>query len=274
MPFLCTFKYQMQTARGPTGWSENFWNNSVDGGDAVSQALSLGNMLRNVHSNKALMQGISVRQVDNNPAVRTTRLVRYVAINETPAAAAFRYAGMYPTTALRMQLESGEGRSNYVYLKGMPDGIDVGGDYTPLIGWSTFLAQLRGELISELSEWVRRQLLDTNAKIPLDAVNPDGTITAKNHLLVANDRVRIGRTNSNPNIDKVYRVKDVLTANTFTVVGFPPVEEAPEITDASYVQKQFYQASTLVRVTANAITKKNVGRPTGSPVGRQTTPRR
>jgi len=263
----------MQTQRGPTGWSETFWNNNSSEPAAVSEALSLGVLLRNVHSRNALMQGISVRYVDNDPAVRKTRRVSFKAINETLFSATSRLSGMYPTTCLRLNVFSADGRSNYVFLRGMPDACDIEGDYLPPPSFLIPINQLCAELASGSTGWARRQLIEANLIKPITAISTAGVVSCKTHNYTTNQRVRIGRTISTPNVDKVYRVGDTVTADTFNVVGFPPVAAAPTITEQSYAQLQLYEGVIISSAAPGGISKRNVGRPSGSPTGRQKTPK-
>jgi hypothetical protein len=271
--FHCIYSYYQQTQRGPTGWSETFWNNNSSGEQAVTEAIQLGVLLRNIHSKNALMQGISVRQTSDDPSIKTTRRVSFTAVNETLFQAGSRLPGMYPTTALRIQVRSNDGRSNYVWLRGMPDDIDREGTYTPQVGLIIPMNQFLAELAGPATGWARRQLVAANARAPITAVTGGGVVTCPAHGFGVNDRIRIGRTVSNPNIDKVYRVGEVLTLDTFQIVGIPPTSGPIGITEQSYAQKQFFEGAIILFASPAAVSKRNVGRPTGSPSGRQKTPK-
>lgn len=272
--FAISYEWDMDTDGGGAGWSENFWTAASTLAGALSAADSLAPYLAAVHSNEARLRTYHVTDTPADPGLTTPRLTTSRTYNDSGHFLNLRYDGMYPTTAARLGLFDTNGRSHDVWLKGMPDGIDVKGKKGILPIWQLKMGALTSRLVNPVANIVRRHLDYAQAKKPVKAISQTGVVTCVGHGYTENNVVRIGKTFSTPNIDGVYRVAAIAgSADTFQLVGFPPVASPPVTSKSSYAMRQLFVTTGLAAVEYEAITKKNVGRQRGGPRGRQKTPK-
>lgn len=272
---LLHYEWEQDTDQGSAGWSENFWYIGSDLAGALTLWNSFAPYLAAVHSNEARLRGGSVRAVSDDPGVRIARLYTPVTYYDSGHFLSLRYEGMYPSTAVRISIYDSNGRSNDVWLKGMPDGIDVGGHLALLPIWQLKMNALLNFIKTPGSGFARRHLDFAQAVRPVTAVSTTGVVTCKGHGFSDNNVIRLGRTNSDPNIDGLYRVIAITgSADTFQLGHFRPLAAPAETTPASYAQRQLQVAVAATDAKMEGVTKKNVGRPRRGPRGRQTTPRR
>jgi hypothetical protein len=274
VPFLLHYEWEQDTDRGSAGWSENFWYGQSDLPGALAVWNNLAPYLAAVHSNEARLRGGSVRAVSNQPEAKIPRLFTPVDYYDSGHFLGLRYTGMFPTTAAQLTLRDVEGRSNHVWLKGMPDGIDVGGQIGILPVWQLKMNALLAFIQAPVNGIVRRHLDFTQPQKPIDGITATGVVTCVAHGFPDQAFVRIGKTTSTPNIDGIYRIKLISgSADTFQLLHFPPVAAAPATSRASYAQRQQYTTVSVTTAVWGGISKKNCGRPRRGLRGRQTTPR-
>lgn len=272
MAFKLTYLYALMGQR-TAGWSETFYSDAYNLDEAENQAQLFRNVLAPIHGKQTVMMACRISDL---VVKRRVRLLEFpIPADFTNNTAAEILESDYPTIAILLQsLGTTTGRITRQWIKGIKDDQSIrGGVLNKAVGWGKmrdFLAFLNTpanglRARSQSTETVRR---------PVNALDDDtGTFTAPGgHPYVQGDVVRVigVRGWSYPNGQ--WRVLSV-AGNTFTVGGWnPPVNRpVPNLAAAKvylYTPETYVAAWDVVRISS-----RRVGRPFGSPSGRQRTKR-
>lgn len=265
-----SYLFQQQTPRA-CGWSENFWHGPATPAQIHAAQLALRPKLLSVHGSAAINTYVRMSQVD------TTRLV----VDEFPdtinlGAKESEQGTDYPTTSLLLSLsndiEEPTYRKTRQWIRGVPDDVTKNaGSYQPDSAFVTRVNALVEHLASPASNWVIRIRNPAEADIPITAVTALGVVTGAANTFAFNDLVQLKGKYLPSFLKRTWRVAPGNVATEFHLAGFDPPKSFTGWTGIAYARRVSYIYSDIKAGYIVRTSKRNVGRPFGSPTGRRST---
>lgn len=241
------------------GWSENFWLDTTDRGAAVNAAEDLVQKSKFAKASQPYCPRFRI----TDPAVfRSGKTTKRFGAGPPPEDQA-SYPADYITTKWQIRVNSQRG-STTQWIGGLPDDYVIKGSYNRDAitnpSWTTFI----GYLLTSTAPWSVRVLDSTvPVKVIQEINNTTGIVTAKNHQLGENDRIRIKGVRGLTQANGLWN--PILIPNNpdqFQLPTWQPTTQVMTKSNASFrVQKYVY--SRILSIEVIQATSHKAGRPTG-----------
>lgn len=267
MPYRVTFSYAMTGSR-TAGWTENFWNNATSLGEAETRAGKLKDALLEVHGRQTVLIHTRISRIS------TPREVLGIdhgsgAVNPSQEEAA---VSDYPTTAYVLELRTANFLTARVWLKGCVDFVTASGGLFRPQDQESRLKRLYSLLKGTNAGWCLRGLNRETPKRLVTSMTSLGLATVPAHGYIADGRVRLRFPAESMRYGRGVWAFRVLDNDTLAISKWNPPQNAaafPWANPGTAQQQVFLPLESITFAEVQRISKHNVGRPFGSPIGRR-----